>query len=175
MPAGRKENHRRRFVRREFETGCVEMALHVVDAVERLLERPCERFPEGETHHQRSDQTRTASRRDGVELVGVNTGDGKCLVDERPDRFDVCPSRHFRHHTTKSCVLLGLGRQHERADVESLQDCDTSLVAAGLDPEDEWLGHADAAFMSERISSRRVPYSSASTSSAHMTMASSPW
>ena len=175
MAAGCKENHGRRFVRREFETGGVEMALHVVDAVERLLERPRQRFAEGESHHQRSDQTRTLGRSDGVELIGVNPGDRKCLVDQRPNRFDVCPGRHFRHHTTKSCVLLGLGRQHERADVESLEDGDTRLVAAGLDPEDEWFGHADAAFRSERISSRRVPYSSASTSSAHMTMASSPW
>ena len=42
-------------------------------------------------------------------------------------------------------------------------------------PENEWFVHDRAALTSERISSRRVPYSSASTSRAHMTMASSPW
>ena len=95
-------------------------------------------------------------------------------MNQRANRFDVCPRRNFRNYTAEASMLLGLGGQDERTNVEPFQDRNTRLVAAGLDPEDEWFGHAASLPRSVRIASSRRPYSSSSTSSAHMTMASSP-
>src|SRR5665811_976933 len=49
----------RRFIGREFESRGIEVTLHVIDPVERLVQRPCQRLAEGIAHHERTDQPRT--------------------------------------------------------------------------------------------------------------------
>ena len=113
MTTGGKQHDRRRLVVGELEARCIEVALHVVDPIERLLERPRQRLAERETDHQRTDKPGTLRRSDCVQLVGVNTGRRERLVHKRTYRFDMSPGRDFGYDAAEAGVLLGLGCENK--------------------------------------------------------------
>ena len=195
VPAGHEEHDQRRDQRRLVEERGVEVGLEVVDAHERHVPDERERLGRADPHQERAHQARADGGRDRVDAGAVEAGLDERLGDDRREQLDVRAAGDLRHDAAEAGVEVDLAR-HDRGEHRRAVGDDRRgrLVTRRLDPEDavdlSRLGSAPrfagrglahwsptssvvVPVTSSSSESRRAAYSSVSTSSAHITRASS--
>ncbi len=164
------------------QEGGVEVTLEVVDPD--VGDAGAQRHGLGgaDADEQRAGQAGPGAGGHGVEVGQLEARFDEGLGDDRVDEFEVGPAGDLRDDAAEAGVEVALAGHDRRQQVGAvLHDPDGGLVARRLDPEDLHRCTLTGAGPPPRsypgrppsMGSRSRPYSSAATSSAHMTRASS--
>ena len=149
MTAGGEQHDGGRLEVGVLQTGREQVALHVVDADERLAESPCHRSRERKPDDQSADQPRPLRSRNRVEIHGMDAGLGESAVRQRTDRLDVETGGDLGNDAAEHRMLIGLGGQDAGEGLTAAHDGHRRLVAARFDSQDQWsVAHDSSALIS---------------------------
>jgi len=87
----------------------MDVALHVVDSDQRLLQSSRESLAVNEPYQQRADQARTRSDRDAFNVGESDAGAPACFLDHRSDSPQMLAGSEFRNNASVLLVSRYLG------------------------------------------------------------------
>ena len=113
----------------------------MIDAVQRLVRRPCKRFGTRNAHGETSGEAGARRHRYGIHVAESQPGVGERLGHARHERLGVRARGDFRNHAAITGVLL-----HRRGDDVGTQraplyDCSGGFVACRFDAQYDRFAH----------------------------------
>jgi hypothetical protein len=120
------------------EQDSVNMALDMIDGDERQALSEGEGFGIGDSHQERSCQTRPCGDGNGVEVIEGDVGLGESGTNDGHDGAQVLAAGDLRHDSAVTGVSCDLGSDNGREGAGStLDNCGGGFVAGGFYAEDE--------------------------------------
>src|SRR5579863_4648971 len=120
------------------EERCEDMSVQVIHAVDRLVERECERFGCRDADDEATDQPGALRYRNRVDLGKPLAGASKGIVDGGREQSDVLAARNFRNDPTIFFVKgVLICRNAGENEPPVANDGGRGIVAGRLDAEDE--------------------------------------
>ena len=138
MAARDDERHEGRLERRLCEKVCKDVALEMVDADERLVERKGQRLGRRDADEQGADETGAVRHSDLVDVLERHAGLAHGLIDDGHDVDDVLARSDLWHNTAKFLVNGDLRRDDVRQDrAATAQHGGRRLIAARLNAQSQ--------------------------------------
>ena len=138
-----RHNQRKRVLgeRSELQLRHRDMSDDVVDAVDRLVRGPCQRFRAGHADRETAGEAGSRGYGDRVDVGQRHVRVGQSFGDAWHERFGVRARGDFGNHAAVAGVLVHGGRDHVGNEGASLHHGRRRFVTGRFDAEYDWFAH----------------------------------